>query len=324
MAQQTGPSIGVGILGCSDIARRKFVPALLSSDIARLAAVAARDLDKAARFIPAETYAVLEPEELVVCPEVELVYISLPNHLHEEWTLRALEGGKHVICEKPVGLTVRSVEKMFRSAEERGLLLFENLMFLQHPQHAAVKETVEAGRIGRITALRSVFGFPRPGNGDFRLNADEGGGAFNDLARYPLATALYFLEGDRYRFQGVSLDHDGLNLAMHGLAVTSAREVFTFSMVFGQQYESFYEIIGEEGKIRVDRAYTTPVDLANEVRVTCGTEDASFIVPPADHFRLTLDHVCGVLRGKNFRTVHDRSRRIARLAEEMKNGCIHG
>ena len=106
----------IGILGCSDIARRKFVPALLNSDQAVLAAVAGRDRDKAAGFVPGGNYEVTGCDELVAGTGVDLIYISTPNHLHEEWAVKALEAGKHVICEKPLATSLCSAEKMLATA----------------------------------------------------------------------------------------------------------------------------------------------------------------------------------------------------------------
>lgn len=317
--------VRVGILGCSDIALRRFVPALLRSTEARMTAVASRDQGKAAAFVPGVPYETLGYEQLLASPNVDLVYISLPNHLHEEWTIRALEQGKHVLCEKPLGLSRSSVERMLAVAGERGLLLYENLMFLHHPQHAAVKALIDRGRIGRVTELRSVFGIPGFGEGNFRLDPARGGGAFHDLARYPLGTALHFLQGEISAFQGVSQGRDGLNLGMHGVALTSAAETFSFSIAFGRQYESYYEIVGELGKIRVERAYTTPPELANTVQLICGCRDGSFVVPPADHFQLTIDHVCTLIRTKgDYRHEHTRTVRLALLAEAMERGCGDG
>lgn len=314
----------IGILGCSDIARRRFVPALLASDHAVLAAVAGRDRHRAAGFVPGENYAVFDYDELVATPAVDLIYISTPNHLHEEWAVRALEAGKHVICEKPLATSLRSAEIMLAAAEKRGVLLYENLMCLHHPQHAAVKRYIEQGHIGRITSFRTSFGFPHPPSGDFRLDPAAGGGAFHDLNRYPLSAATYFLQGDEYRFYGISIDRERLNLAKHGVAATSAGEAFSFSIAFGQQYESYYEIVGELGKIRVDRAYTTPADLANTVFIVRGGDDASFVVPAADHFLLTINHVAALIsRPGDFREQHARTLRLAHLADAMEKGCRH-
>ena len=323
----TKPSepVRCGILGCSDIARRKFGPALLESDEASLVAVASRDRERAAAFLPGVAYAAQGYEELLANPAVDLVYISLPNHLHEEWSVRALESGKHVICEKPLGLSAASVERMVAAAGLAGRLLYENLMFLHHPQHTAVGELLAAGMVGRVAAVRSVFTIPMPAEGNYRLDPRQGGGAFHDLARYPLGTALRYLSGEIRSFHGVVLERDGLNVGMDGVARTTADELFAFFIAFGLQYDSHYEIVGERGAIRVERAYTTPAGLANRIIVRRGTEDASFTVRPHDHFRLMIDHVCRLVReGREFREVGVRTLQLARLADVMEKGCRHG
>jgi hypothetical protein len=165
----------VGVLGCSDIARRKFIPALARCERGVLAAISSRTPAKAAAAVADCSSEILSHEELLACPGVDLVYLSLPNHLHEEWALRVLAAGKHLLCEKPLGLSPESVERMLLAAEQHGLLLYENLMFLHHPQHAVVRELVCSGRIGRIRALRAVFTIPFPKSGDFRLDPMQGG-----------------------------------------------------------------------------------------------------------------------------------------------------
>lgn len=320
-----GTALRVGLLGCSDIARRKFLPALHASTGAVLGAAASRSPEKARACVAGTNAAALDYEELLSSAEVDLVYLSLPNHLHEEWAIRLLAAGKDVICEKPLGLSPAAVERMLAAAREHGRLLYENLMFLHHPQHAAVKALLDTGRIGRLVMLRCVFCIPLPAPGDYRLDPDRGGGARHDLARYPLATALHFLHGELRGFRGTACDRDGLNLAMQGLAMSVAGEDFRFRIAFGQPYESYYEIVGDQGSVRVARAYTPPADLANRIQVIRGGEDASFSVPAADHFRLMLEHVCALVRGgRDFRATHERSRRLAHLSEAMEKGCRDG
>jgi len=310
----------VGILGNSDIARRKFLPALQASKYATLGGIGSNCTPVRLTEIPEIDHG---DYEWLISRDLDIVYISLPNHLHELWAIRALESGKHVICEKPLGLSSESVERMIRCAERKGLLLYENLMFLHHPQHAIAKKILESGKIGRLKSLRTVFGFPALPVGNFRLDPALGGGAFNDLARYPLGTAVHFLNGDLSGFSGIAQNRCGLNLSMHGTAVGRESGIFTFSISFGQQYESYYEIVGETGKIRVDRAYTTPADFQNVVRLFEGGEEKLYPAPVADHFLLALDHVCTLLNGCGyFNEIHDRSRKIACLAEEMKKRCM--
>lgn len=322
--KQTEPHfepVRVGLLGYSEIARRKMLPAISASERAVLGAIATRNQgSSAAAIIPGQ--AVIGYDELLGRPDIDLVYLSLANHLHEEWTLRALSAGKHVLCEKPLGLVPASVARMIATAAAQQRLLYENLMFLHHPQHAAVRSVIDSGRIGRLLVLRCVFGFPEPPPGNFRMDPACGGGAFYDLARYPLGIAGYLLKGRLEEFRGFAIDRNGLNLAMHGVAHSSAGEILQFAIAFGQSYECGYELIGERGKIRVDRAFTTPHELANRIEVMAEGETLSFVVPAADHFRLMLDHVCSLVRtGSNFEEQAERSMQLARLAELMERGC---
>jgi len=315
--------IRVGILGYSDIARRKFIPALLKSGRARLEALASRQRDRSASpngGLPVEwmTY-----HELVRDPAIDLIYISLPNHLHEEWSIRSLEQGKHVICEKPLGLCTASVSRMLDAADRHGRLLYENLMYLQHPQHALVKAPIESGRIGQVVSLHSEFAFPGPAAGDFRLDPSQGGGAFHDMNRYPLSAARYFLAGKRHRFTHGSCEmRGGLLRSLQAGSVTDRGERFTFMTAFGQPYRSFYEITGTRGAIRVERAYTTPADAGNRISMTVDGRDGSFSVPPFDHFLGTIDHVCGLIRSGTWSTEHLRSRELAGLADMFLDGCL--
>ncbi len=310
----------IGILGCSDIASRRFIPALLATPRARLSGVASSSPERAARFAAGASCRAFDYRGLVDAPEIDLIYLSLPNHLHEEWTLAALEKGKHVICEKPLGLDPASVERMTAAAEERGLLLYENLTYLHHPLLARVSEALP--EIGRIRTLRVVFGFTLRDSGNFRLDPARGGGAFHDLSRYPLSAALRFLDGEPESFTGVAFENNGLVTGMHGFALSSRQELFSFGIDFAQQYHSFYELVGERGRIRVDRAFTPPAEMAVPVQMVCGTEDRSFTVPATDQFRLMIEAVCGMIAADgDFRESHARNRRLAELAEQLRTGC---
>jgi predicted dehydrogenase len=317
--------VRVGILGWSDIARRKYVPALLQSGQACFVALASRRSGQGASLVSGTSAVMMTYEELINHPAVDLVYISLPNSLHEKWTIAALAHGKHVLCEKPLGLSAASVNRMLEAADRSGKLLYENLMYLQHPQHAAVRAIISSGRIGRIRSLRSEFAFPGPAQGDFRLDKAMGGGAFHDMNRYPLSAALFFLEGKDHRFVRGSADvRDGLTLSLQAESETEAGESFSFLVAFGQQYRSFYEITGERGSIRVERAYTTPADMENRIAVTVNGSDESFTVPPSDHFLGTIDRACELIRCGNWEAEHERSRKLAELAEMFQDNCTRG
>lgn len=314
--------IRIGILGCSDIARRRFLPALAAADNARLTAIASRDPGRAKGFLPGAAYEACGYDDLLAGRDVDLVYVSLPNHLHEEWTVRALERGKHVICEKPLGLDAASVERMSALAERKGLALFENIMYLHHPQHAVARDLAASGRIGTVRELRAAFGFRMTAADGFRLRPHEGGGAFYDLARYPLSATLFFLEGAVRSFKGYALVREGIDVSLAASGVTDRDGRVSFTIGFDRHYECWYELVGDRGKIRIDRAFTTPADLANDVLCSTGAGTERIPVSPADHFKLMIERVCGsILRGGDLGAFSRDARRLALLADLLRAGC---
>lgn len=322
-ARASTMAVHVGILGCSDIAERKFMPALANCNRAEPAAVSSRSADKAAAFAAKLNCLHLSHEGLVASPTVDLVYLSLPNHLHEEWSIKALEAGKHLICEKPLSTSLASAERILACARRNNRLIYENQMFLFHPQHSLVKAMIENGKIGKVRELRSFFGFPTPRKGNFRLDPLQGGGAFHDLARYPLGIAAHLLSSLPADFRGHSTWCNDLNTAVAGTAVNANNEIFSFGIRFGQQYEARYEVIGESGRIRLERAYTTPAELENRIVLTVGAKTTETVVPAADHFRLMLEKICTIIQtGSDFSVLNRQAATIARLAEQMEKGCM--
>lgn len=319
------PLIRIGVLGCSDIACRRFLPALRRSQRAQLVAVGSRDRAATQERLGACREEICTYDDLLQRADIDLIYLSLPNHLHEEWTIRALVGGKHVLCEKPLGLDAAAVRRMHDAAARHRRLLYENIMYLQHPQHAAVKELVTSGRIGRLRSLRATFTIPSLPTGNFRNDPARGGGAFHDQIRYPLSAALYFLAGQNYSFQGRSLYDGDLLTAMHGTGGTEENETFHFSIGFGLPYRSAYELNGERGSVRVERAFTTPADLASEIVVSSGGAHESIQIPPADHFLLTIEQVCELLDTPEiFPQIRARNERLALLADDLYRSCHAG
>ncbi len=312
----------VGILGCSDIAGRRFLPALRKARNARLSVIASRDRQKARSFISSAEGEIAGYDELLTGNTVDLVYISLPNHLHEAWAMRALEHGKHVICEKPLALSSSAIERMTAYAEQQGLLLYENIMYLHHPLHREVRQLVAAGTIGKVWELRTSFGFVLPDTGGFRTKADQGGGVFYDQVRYPLSAALFFLAGTAYRFKGRAYFRNGLNVALNASALTDRDESLSFSIGFEQPYECWYELVGEKGKLKVDRAYTTPADMVATIRVSTESGVNAVTVPAADHFTLMIEKVSdAILQTQGYQVLHGEARRLALLADLVWENC---
>ena len=184
-----------GVLGTADIARGQTIPGMTLAEHCERYAVAGRRLEKAesyrAEFGFQRAYG--SYDELLADPEVQAVYIPLPNDIHCEWTIKALKAKKHVLCEKPLALCEAQVNEMFAAAEENGVLLMEAFAYLHSPFVKAVKAELDAGTIGDILYFESEFIAGRRPDTDIRLKKETGGGAFYDLGCYPLSMALWMI-----------------------------------------------------------------------------------------------------------------------------------
>ena len=185
-----------GVLGTADIARRQTIPGMQQAEHISLYAIAGRKPEKAKSY--QETFGFQKAygsyDELLADPEVEAVYIPLPNDIHCEWTVRALQAHKHVLCEKPLAVSEEQAERMFRTAEENGVFLMEAYAYLHSPFVRAVKAELDAGEIGEIRYLESAFITGRRPDTDIRLRKETCGGALYDLGCYTVSMAMWMLE----------------------------------------------------------------------------------------------------------------------------------
>ncbi|MEU3463281.1 Gfo/Idh/MocA family oxidoreductase [Streptomyces sp. NPDC006733] len=266
------PASGVlrlGVLGCADFAWRKMLPALARVPNLRITALASRDAAKAGRF--AERFggaAVTGYEALLERDDVDAVYVVLPTGLHHAWALRALAAGKHVLAEKSLTTGAGEAAELVAAARDSGLWLVENFLFPHHSQHAAVRERVERGAIGRTRVFSSAFGVPPRPAGDIRNSPELGGGALLDVGAYTVRAATYFL-GPDLTLAGAHLRIDGrtgVDVGGSALFHTPAGVAAELTFGFDSSYRTTYALWGSEGRISVDRAFTPPADLLPAVR----------------------------------------------------------
>ena len=142
-------------------------------------------------------------------PDVDAVYIPLPNHLHAEWTIRAAEAGKHVLCEKPLALTAAEAERMIEAADRAGVVLMEAFMYRHHPTWVAARELVADGRIGQLLAVQSFFGYYNDDPANIRNIADIGGGALYDIGCYCVNLSRMLFGAEPTRVSGSSAPRPG-------------------------------------------------------------------------------------------------------------------
>ena len=234
-------------------------------------------------------------DEVLADPDVEAVYISLPNSLHVEWSIRALEAGKHVLCEKPLSRRAADVERAFDVAEQSGRLLMEAFMYRHNPQTARLKELVDGGAIGRLRLVRAAFSFPLADAENVRLNPSLDGGGLMDVGCY-CVSGLRLLGGEPEQVYGQQV-----------LSESGVDELFTGTMRFPGdvlgQYDAGLvlpvrdelEAIGEEGSLFLDDPWhcTRPVI---ELRTAGGVEEIA--VEQADSYRLQLENMSDAIRGE--------------------------
>src|SRR5690606_5282482 len=187
-----------GVIGCASIAMRKVLPAMKQASNCDILAIASRDPAKAAA---AAAELDIERhygsyESLLADPDVEAVYVPLPNHLHAEWTVKAAEAGKHVLCEKPLALTAAEATTMVDACERAGVSLMEAFMYRLHPQWVRARELVESGRIGELCAIEASFAYHNTDPANIRNIAEMGGGALMDIGCYPVNVARMMFGGE--------------------------------------------------------------------------------------------------------------------------------
>ena len=177
-----------GLLSTANINRALITP-LRASPRNRLTAVASRDLAHAQAYAAERDIprAFGSYEAMLADPDIDVVYISLPNSLHAEWSIKAMQAGKHVLCEKPLAVTLAEVDAMTAAARSTGRVLAEAFMYRHHPQTLKVKELVESGVIGRLQVIRGGFTFPLSNPANVRLIPELGGGGIWDVGCYPIS-----------------------------------------------------------------------------------------------------------------------------------------
>ena len=205
--------VGWGILGAAHIARRALLPAIRESSNGRIVAMASRDPARATEMLSPypDAKALDSYEALLADPEVEAVYNPLPNTLHKEWTVRALEAGKHVLCEKPIAVNARDAEEMAATAERTGRYLMEAFMYRFHP---SVRDFI--GGIRDVLHVEAGFGFTARNPADIRLNRELGGGALLDVGCYTVSVSRWIL-GEPVGVAAGARMGDGVDLSTSAL-----------------------------------------------------------------------------------------------------------
>jgi len=294
-----------GILSTAAIGMNRVIPAMQGSQWSRVDAIASRSPEgarnAASRLGIAKAYG--SYEELLTDPEIEALYIPLPNHLHAEWALAAAEAGKHVLCEKPLAMSSSEARGMIEGFAASGVLLMEAFMYRLHPMWAGVMRLVEAGAIGEVRAVQTAFSYFNDDPTNIRNIPEIGGGALYDIGCYAVNVSRMVLGGEPSSVKSLIHRDDALGTDV----ITSA--VLEFDgrhavFICSTQLESDQrvDIYGTEGRLHVEIPFNIPSDrptrvlhfAGGEPPVSPGVEVHEFA--PADQYAIQADLFSAAIR----------------------------
>ena len=274
------PSIGTdrdsvrwGVLGCADIAIEKVIPGMLGSKLSRVIGIASRSLDRAtavARDLGIPKYYGAY-QALLDDPDIEAVYIPLPNHLHAQWTIAAAAAGKHVLCEKPLALTSVEARQMVEACEAAGVKLMEAFMYRFHPMWAEVRRMVARGAIGELLAIQSWFSYRNVDPNDIRNIPEFGGGALMDIGCYPVNVARMLFDGEPIGVKG-SIRRDevfGTDVVTSALLDFGGRHA-TFTCSTQLEPDQKVHLVGTAGRILIEVPFNIPPAFRPRILVFSG------------------------------------------------------
>jgi len=251
-----------GLLSTARI-NRALIPPLRASKRNHLLAVASRAQGPAEKY--AREWKIPRAhgsyEALLADPEIDVIYNSLPNHLHAEWTIKAVEAGKHVLCEKPLALNGDEVDAMQSAARKHGRVITEAFMYRHHPQTLKVQEMVRSGSLGTLKLIRGSFSFVLSHEGDVRLDPAMGGGSIWDVGCYPISYARSVVGENPLEVFGWQVTGPtGIDETFIG-QMRFANEVHAqFDCSFVIPFHSFMEIVGSEGALNIPRPFKPETD----------------------------------------------------------------
>jgi D-xylose 1-dehydrogenase (NADP+, D-xylono-1,5-lactone-forming) len=314
-----------GLLSTARI-NRLIIPAIRASSRSELAAVASRTPGRAEAYAAEWTIprALGSYEALVGDPDIDVIYIGLPNSLHVHWTVRCLEAGKHVLCEKPLALSVEDVDRIQAAATRAARVATEAFMYRHQPLTHAVEAVVRGGRLGAIRGFKGAFTFPLTREGDVRLDPALGGGSLWDVGCYPVSYSC-FLAGDA-PVDVVGWQHAsaaGVDMEFAGMMRFADGSVAQFDSGFIGPFRAEMEVVGTAGALRITRPFRT--DVLSRLLLTVGDDTTSL---PFDHqppFAGEIaDMEASAIDGRPARIALSESRRTAAalsaLYESARNG----
>jgi predicted dehydrogenase len=288
--------VGWGFLGAGWIASRALAPAVHSAEGARLVAVASRDVRRAEQLGPQRGYG--HYGALLDDPSVEAVYVALHNDAHLPWTLAALAAGKHVLCEKPLGMSAQEVATMAAAAAAADRLLVEATWSRWHPRTRRAQAVLASGTLGPVQRVEAGFTFPSVPAGNYRLEPERGGGALYDVGPYALGAPLWVLPDAAPVVEAVSVERTGSGVdatTSVQLSLGEARAEVVASIAAPPA--QWLRIEGRQGTLTFSEPAFTSWLAPSSLQLSVGGTEQTLHVGPVDPYQLMVEHLSRAIRG---------------------------
>ncbi|HET6822010.1 MAG TPA: Gfo/Idh/MocA family oxidoreductase [Anaerolineales bacterium] len=298
-----------GLLSTARI-NRSLIPPLRASKRNQLVAVASRAQDSADKY--AQEWKIPRAhgsyEALLADPEIDVIYNPLPNHLHAEWTIKAVEAGKHVLCEKPLALNVEEVDAIQSAARKHGRIVMEAFMYRHHPQTLKVQELVENGSLGTLKLIRGSFSYVLSREGDVRLKPEMGGGSIWDVGCYPISYARMIVGENPLEVFGWQVTGPtGIDETFAGQMRFANDVLAQFDSSFVIPFHTFMEIVGSDGTLNIPRPFRPGTD--EKIYLTQGDKTETIKIPGQELYVGEVENMAdAILLGHEPRVSLDDSR----------------
>lgn len=281
------------MLSSARIARTKVIPAIQTSLTGEVVAIASRDVQSAAAV--AKELGIKKAygsyEALLADSEIDAIYNPLPNHLHVPWSIAAIKAGKHVLCEKPLGLNLADIQPLLDAAKQHPQLkVMEAFMYRFHPQWQTALQLVQSGAIGQVRSIHSHFAYNNRDESNIRNVLEWGGGALMDIGCYCISLSRFLYGEEPLRVMGQITPYAGYEVDCFVSGIMEfADGNATFTASTKSEAEQFVEVHGEQGSILIPLPFNPIADTITHIVLKRDGQREEIVQQPSDHYRTMAD-----------------------------------
>lgn len=317
-----------GVLGAGFIANRAVIPAIQHTADSHVLAIASRDelraTSTASQFAIEHVYH--DYQALLNDPGVQVVYIALPNHLHREWTIRAAQAGKHVLCEKPLAMSAAECEAMILACQQAKVLLMEAVMYRFHPRMQALKRMLDAGEAGELRFIHTAFSFPFNAPTNYRAFPEFGGGALLDIGSYCVNAARWLSGSEPRSISSVSsYSQNAIDMSTSAVLEFGDNLSAHIQCSFAAAEHQVIEVVGANAAITAPQTFTAWKEDTTSLMIQRGSVFEQRTFTPADPYQLMVQHFTDCIQERTTLLYSpEDGKKTLRVLDLLRNNQISG